>query len=159
MSSSSFLKADLTAIAGDVDGDTLIVKNISATNGVGTFENADGDFVFGSIDDFNGATEFTYQIADANDAYALDSEGTPLTITGNFIVTAVDDAPRKIGGAINDLTLEDGPSTSLGLEALAFNPGGSGDYTETDQTISFTIEASRKSFSEPSSWRMAMPSR
>ena len=114
------LKSDLTAIAGDVDGDTLFVKNISAINGVGAFtENADGDFVFSSIDDFNGVAEFTYQIADANDAFALNSEGNPLSITGIFNVNPVDDSPQKIGGAINDLTLqEDGPSTSLGLEGL-----------------------------------------
>ncbi|PWL20068.1 MAG: hypothetical protein DCO99_12650, partial [Synechococcus sp. XM-24] len=55
-------------------------------------------------------------------------------------INEVDDSPRRIAGGVFDLTVfEDAPSTSLELEGIDYNPGGSGNFIESDQTIKVYI--------------------
>ena len=67
-------------------------------------------------------------------AFSTATAGSSLT------VTAVNDAPVRTGGAVNDLTvLENSGTTSLGLGALAYGNGGGAD--EAGQTLTFTVTA------------------
>ncbi|MBL0427900.1 cadherin-like domain-containing protein [Ramlibacter alkalitolerans] len=57
-----------------------------------------------------------------------------------MVVTAVNDPPVRLAGAVANLTvLEDAPATSLGLGALAYGAGGGAD--EAAQTFTFTVTA------------------
>ena len=65
----------------------------------------------------------------------------------SFQVNPVDDAPKRTAGGVFDLTIfEDAPATSLELTGIEYNPGGSGQYTEADQTITFSITQTPDSF-------------
>ena len=58
----------------------------------------------------------------------------------DVLVTPVNDQPVRSAGGVNNLTvLEDAASTSLGLGALAYGPGGGVD--ELGQSISITVTA------------------
>jgi hypothetical protein len=58
----------------------------------------------------------------------------------NVVVTAVNDPPVRTGGTMADLAVaEDGPSTSLGLNGLAYGPGGGTD--ENGQSITIRVTA------------------
>ncbi len=60
--------------------------------------------------------------------------------SADVTVTAVNDAPVRTAGVVNNLTvLEDASATSLGLGTLAYGPGGGAD--EAGQTLTFTVTA------------------
>ncbi|NNU42823.1 tandem-95 repeat protein [Ramlibacter montanisoli] len=72
---------------------------------------------------------------------ALAGSGTAFstgTAASGITVLAVNDAP--VGGVVADLTVaEDSGSTTLGLGAVSYAPGGGGD--ESGQVLAFTIAA------------------
>ncbi|MGE3817939.1 MAG: Ig-like domain-containing protein [Isosphaeraceae bacterium] len=116
----------------DVDGDPLTAVLVSGPSNGSLFLNADGSFTYTPNANFNGVDSFTYKV---NDGF-LDSNVATVTIT----VNPVNDAPERIGGALNDLTvLENSASTSLGLGGLDYRPGPGG--TEASQSLTHTVTA------------------
>ncbi len=76
--------ANLLAGFSDVDGDTLSVANLTATNGA-LVNNNNGTYTYTPTANFNGGVTLTYAVTDGT---------TSLTgQTRNFSVTAVNDAP------------------------------------------------------------------
>ncbi|QHG20471.1 tandem-95 repeat protein (plasmid) [Nostoc sp. ATCC 53789] len=91
--------ADLLAGFSDLDGDTLLVANLTATNGA-LVDNLNGTYTFTPTANFNGAVNLTYDVTD----------GT-VTLTGQtqtFSVTPVNDAPTLANAIADQTTLEDG---------------------------------------------------
>ncbi|NEU84561.1 FG-GAP-like repeat-containing protein, partial [Nostoc sp. UIC 10630] len=90
--------ADLLTGFSDLDGDTLSVANLTATNGA-LVDNLDGTYTFTPTANFNGAVNLTYDVTD----------GTA-TLTGQtqtFSVTSVNDAPTGSPTATLSNTPED----------------------------------------------------
>jgi Ca2+-binding RTX toxin-like protein len=76
--------SDLLAGFSDVDGNTLAVANLAASNGT-VIDNSDGTYTFSPNANFNGLVSLTYDVSDGTGA-----------ITGqtlSFNLTAVNDAP------------------------------------------------------------------
>jgi hypothetical protein len=57
--------------------------------------------------------------------------------TADVTVTPVNDAPVLVFGALNNLTVDEGSTTSLGLTGLSYGPGGGAD--ETGQMLTYTV--------------------
>ncbi len=90
-------------------------------------------FYFVPDTDWNGTTSFTYA--------ALDNDGglDNTDATGTFVVHEVNDAPTRTAGAVVNLTVaENSDLAGLGLESLAYNPGGGSDESTQTLTISVT---------------------
>ncbi len=76
--------SDLLSNASDVDGDTLSVSNLSASNGTIT-DNHDGTFTFTPNENFHGNVDLTYTISDG--------QGGTTAGTASFDVASVNDGP------------------------------------------------------------------
>ncbi|PHM05763.1 cadherin-like domain-containing protein [Nostoc sp. 'Peltigera malacea cyanobiont' DB3992] len=91
--------ANLLIGFSDLDGDTLSVANLTATNGA-LVDNLNGTYTFTPTANFNGAVNLIYDVTD----------GTA-TLTGQtqtFSVTSVNDAPTVANIIADQTTLEDG---------------------------------------------------
>ncbi|ARJ67779.1 hypothetical protein WV31_20020 [Magnetospirillum sp. ME-1] len=94
----TFTAAQLLGKASDIDGDTLSVSNLSATNGT-IHQNDDGSYTFTPNADFNGDVNITYTV---DDGHGGTTQGT-----ATLDVTAVNDA-AEIGGELSGGVSEDG---------------------------------------------------
>jgi DNA-binding transcriptional MerR regulator len=74
----------------DVDGDTLSVANLTATNGT-LINNKDGTWNFSPAANFNGTVDLTYNVVDGN--------GGSIAATQSFTVDAVNDVPTGSASA------------------------------------------------------------
>ncbi|MBM4077009.1 MAG: tandem-95 repeat protein, partial [Planctomycetes bacterium] len=126
---------ELLASFFDIDGETLsIAGEVTADHGIVT-DNLDGTYTFTPDADYNGVVTFSFSVSDGSG-----TDNSRVNATQTLTVIPVDDAPRRVTGTIRPLIVsEDDPTTSLGLENIGYNPGGSGDFAETDQTISYQI--------------------
>ncbi|HNC04600.1 MAG TPA: cadherin-like domain-containing protein, partial [Agitococcus sp.] len=68
----------------DVDGGTLSVVNLQATNG-SLVDNQNGTYSFNPTKDFNGTIQLTYQVSDGNNGLT--------SASNSFVINAVNDAP------------------------------------------------------------------
>ncbi|KIL98339.1 Large exoprotein involved in heme utilization or adhesion [Paramagnetospirillum magnetotacticum MS-1] len=137
--------SDLLAHAGDVDGDTLSVTALSATNGSIT-DNHDGTYTFTPNADFHGDVDLHYTISDGN--------GGTVPGTASFEVTSVNDAPTTsdvglANSAENNAVIikaedllahaSDVDGDTLSVSALSANNGTITD--NHDGTYTFTPDA------------------
>ena len=84
----SLKSADLLMGYSDVDGDTLTITNLSATNGTLT-SSGKGSYVFTPTLNYNGAVSFSYSVIDGN--------GGSVAATQSLVIDAVNDAPVLTG--------------------------------------------------------------
>jgi microcystin-dependent protein len=84
--------ATLLAGFADVDGDTLSVTNLTASDGASVNDNGDGTFTVTPAANFNGALTLSYQVSDGN--------GGTIAATRNLSYTAVNDAPSGAPTAV-----------------------------------------------------------
>ncbi|MEH1966862.1 cadherin-like domain-containing protein [Nostoc sp.] len=101
--------ADLLAGFSDVDGDTLSVANLTATNGA-LVNNNNGTYTFTPTANFNGAVNLTYDVTD----------GTA-TLTGqtrSFSVTPVNDAPVAVDDSVSTFF---GTTVNIAVSSLLAN--------------------------------------
>ena len=122
-------KTDLTTGYTHESMASLNILALSATDGViTTSDSANGPWIFGPVQDFEGTVTLTYVVSDGNVG--------GLVATNSFTVSPINDKPVMTSGAIATLTvLEDGSITSMGLSSLAFDTGGGTD--EDSQTLSY----------------------
>ncbi|WP_225205540.1 beta strand repeat-containing protein [Novosphingobium huizhouense] len=78
--------SDLLAGYGDIDGDSLAVANLVASNGT-VKDNGDGTYTITSGADFNGAVTLGYDVTDGVASVAA---------TQSYSLAAVNDAPRNV---------------------------------------------------------------
>jgi Ca2+-binding RTX toxin-like protein len=102
--------ANLLAGFSDVEGDTLSVVGLTATNG-SVFNNGNGTYTFTPTADFNGAVNLTYGVSDGTDTLADQ--------TRSFSVSAVNDAPTGSPTATLSNTAEDTAITITAANLLA----------------------------------------
>ncbi|ARJ67778.1 hypothetical protein WV31_20015 [Magnetospirillum sp. ME-1] len=110
--------SDLLGNAHDVDGDTLSVSGLSATNGTIT-DNHDGTFTFTPSHDFNGNVELSYTISDG--------QGGSVAGSAHFDVAAVADSPVL---SASNITVDLGAGQAQTLNGTGGNDtlsGGSGN--------------------------------
>ncbi|MEH2432867.1 MAG: cadherin-like domain-containing protein, partial [Nostoc sp.] len=88
--------SDLLQGFSDVDGDTLSVSGLTATNGTVT-DNSNGTYTFNPASDYNGTVNLNYNVTDGN--------GGITAATNSFNLAAVNDAPKLTTPAA---TLSDG---------------------------------------------------
>jgi VCBS repeat-containing protein len=123
---------ELELLAGysDTDAtDDLRVQNLAATNGTLQLNN-NSSWTFTPNQDFNGTVNLSYQVNDAN--------GGVVAGSNSFNIAAINDAPIRTAGRVNDLyVIEDSGTTSLGLGGLSYGRGGGAD--ETTQTLSYRV--------------------
>ena len=87
--------------------------------------------VIPAADQNGGPATITVTVSDG-----VNSTQTTFTVT----VAAVNDAPVRTAGSVNNLTvLEDSGLWSLGLGGVAYSPGGGAD--EAGQTLTYTVTA------------------
>jgi hypothetical protein len=86
----SINSADLLQGFSDVDGDSLSVANLTATNGT-LINNNDGTWNFSPAANFNGTVYLTYNVVDGN--------GGSVAATQSFTVDAVNDVPTGSASA------------------------------------------------------------
>jgi len=96
---------DVLANDTDIDGDTLTVTEVTATNGSITI-NTDGTLSYQGNPDFNGTDTITYTVDDGN--------GGTDTATVTVNVSAVNDAPVSV-----DDTVTTNEDTSVIIDVLA----------------------------------------
>ncbi|MFM2477038.1 Ig-like domain-containing protein [Celerinatantimonas sp. MCCC 1A17872] len=94
------ISLDVLANDSDIEGDTLAVTTVSATNGTVTI-NADGTITYTPNANFNGSDTITYTVSDGN--------GGSTTATVAVTVNAVNDAPTAVDSTAS--TDEDVPVT------------------------------------------------
>jgi Ca2+-binding RTX toxin-like protein len=85
----TFNAADLLAGFSDIDGDTLFVSGLTATNG--TLANSNGIYNFTPTANYNGPISLNYTVMDGN--------GGSVAAIQSFNLTAVNDAPMPSGDA------------------------------------------------------------
>ncbi|MDZ5460922.1 cadherin-like domain-containing protein [Azohydromonas lata] len=101
--------ADLLQGFSDVDGDTLAVANLTASNGTLT-DNGDGTWSFAPSANFNGTVALAYDVAD--------SHGGTVAATQSFNVAAVNDAPTGSASAALAAGTEDNGYTIKAADLL-----------------------------------------
>jgi hypothetical protein len=94
----------------DVEGDSLSVADLTATNGT-IFANADGTYTFTPADNYNGSVSLTYNVIDGN--------GGTVAATQSFSITSVNDAPTGTASATLATGTEDTPYTIKASDLLA----------------------------------------
>jgi Cadherin-like domain/Calx-beta domain/RTX calcium-binding nonapeptide repeat (4 copies) len=82
--------SDLLLGFSDIDGDTLSVANLTATNGA-LVNNNNGTYTFTPYANYNSTVNLSYNVVDGN--------GGSLGATQSFSLTAVNDAPLLAGTA------------------------------------------------------------
>jgi hypothetical protein len=104
-------KADLLAGFTDVDGDSLSVSGLTATDGT-ISANADGTYTFTSAANFNGSVALSYNV--------IDGKGATVAATQSFSPAAVNDAPALTGTKATLVAgTEDTPYTLTKADLLA----------------------------------------
>ncbi|MEH2210971.1 cadherin-like domain-containing protein [Nostoc sp.] len=88
----TILPSNLLAGFSDVDGNTLSVVNLTATNG-GLVNNNNGTYTFTPTVNFNGSVTLTYGVTDGT--------ATLANQTRTFSVTPVNDAPTATGETLS----------------------------------------------------------
>ncbi|MBD2445686.1 cadherin-like domain-containing protein [Nostoc sp. FACHB-152] len=104
--------SDLLQGYSDVDGDTLVVSGLTATNGTVT-NNGNGTYTFTPNANYNGTVSLSYSVTDGN--------GGNTPATNSFSLTAVNDGAPQLTGAKATLSngTEDTPYTINASDLLA----------------------------------------
>ena len=149
--------ANLLAGFTDVDGDTLSVSGLSASNGV-VVNNGDGTYTITPSANFNGAVNLSYEVVDGNGASIATSQSfnlaavndAPTTAPVTLTAIAEDSGARLITQAQLLIHAGDVDGTSLTAASLAISSGtgtlvdngnGTWNYTPAlndDSTVSFS---------------------
>ena len=82
--------ADLVAGFSDAEGDTLSVANLTASNGVVTYDAVSSTYTITPTADFNGAVTLTYDVTDGNGGSLSDQ-------THSYTITPSNDPPVLAG--------------------------------------------------------------
>ncbi|WP_160295501.1 VCBS domain-containing protein, partial [Paramagnetospirillum magnetotacticum] len=114
---------DLLGHASDVDGDTLSVSNLSASNGTIT-DNHDGTYTFTPNQDFNGHVDLTYTVADGHGGEAPGKAGFEVSAVADDARIVAPDVSITYGSANTSQTL----AGTAGADTLV---GGGGNDTLT----------------------------
>ncbi|MBD2123235.1 cadherin-like domain-containing protein [Trichocoleus sp. FACHB-262] len=93
---------DLLQGFSDVDGDTLAVADLVATDGT-LINNNDGTYSFTPAANYNGSVNLSYNVIDGN--------GGTITVAQSITIAAVSDAPVVSKAIADQNTLEDSPFT------------------------------------------------
>ncbi len=146
--------ADLLAGFSDVDGDTLSVINLTATNGA-LVNNNNGTYTFTPTANFNSAVNLTYDVTDGiatlggqtrsftvtavNDAATIsgtatasvteDASNPNLTASGSLGVSDVDTGENKFNTTVT--------SAQSNLGSLSITDTGSWNYTVANSTVQY----------------------
>lgn len=106
---------DLLTGFSDVDGDTLSVSGLYASDGI-VVDNLDGTFTITPTLNFNGVTTVNYEIVDGNvivvvlpfgvqlNYNVIDGNGGSIAATQGYILTAVNDTPVLTSPALINYT-------------------------------------------------------
>nr|MBD1903447.1 cadherin-like domain-containing protein [Coleofasciculus sp. FACHB-125] len=132
--------ADLLAGFSDVDGDTLSVANLTASNG-SLVNNNDGTYSFTPAANFNGTVNLSYNVVDGN--------GGSVAATQSFSLTAVNDAPvltvpttqtvtSNISQIIPGISVTDVDAGTSSLQVTLSLVNGSATLSSTSG-LSFTV--------------------
>ncbi len=119
------------------DADNLLTYTIEQNTNPGLFTALPINTVAGTLTldyagDANGSADLRVRATDTNGLFV----DAPFTVT----VSEVNDSPERTAGMVNNLLIpEDSDTTSLGLDTLAYGPGGGSD--ETGQTLTFAVTA------------------
>jgi hypothetical protein len=104
-------EVDLLAGFTDVDGDSLSVSDLTASNGT-IRANEDGTYTFTPAANFNGSVALSYNV--------VDGKGGTVTATQSFSLAAVNDAPALTGTQATLVAgTEDTPYTLTKADLLA----------------------------------------
>ena len=125
----TFTDEDLIASSSDVDGDNLIVTEVSLATNIGTFtDNGNGTYTFTPTENFNGEdVPFNFTVSDGL------TEGSA---TATLDVTAVNDAP-VVGNIDLGTTPEDTTITFTAADLLALSTDVEGnDLSVTNVSVS-----------------------
>jgi len=152
-------QTDLLTGFSDVDGDTLSVSNLTASNG-SLVNNNNGTWSFTPAANYNGAVNLTYNVTDgkggsteATQSFSLAAVNDTPTATNESLTTA-EDVPLVISAATllgNDADVDLGDSLSISAVTQPSKGGlvnnGNGTYTYTPNanyngTDSFTYTIS-----------------
>jgi ketosteroid isomerase-like protein len=107
----------------DVDGNTLAVTNLSASNG-SLVNNDDGTWSFTPAANYNGTVNLNYNVTDGN--------GGSTAATQSFTLAAVNDAPSFTAGKNQVITAGAAQQTISGW-ATGFSPGPADESSQTIQ--------------------------
>ncbi len=102
--------SDLLAGFSDIDGDTLNVADLVASNGT-VVDNGNGTFTITPALNFNGAVSLSYNVIDGN--------GGSVGATQSYILAAVNDAPTGAAAAVLASGMEDTAYTVSASNLLA----------------------------------------
>jgi hypothetical protein len=91
--------ANLLAGFSDVDGNTLAVTNLTASNGATVTNNGDGTFTITPAANFNGAVTLSYTVSDGHGGTKAGSQ--------TVVFDPVNDAPTGAASAVLDAGTED----------------------------------------------------
>ncbi|BAY79100.1 hemolysin-type calcium-binding region (plasmid) [Nostoc linckia NIES-25] len=100
----------------DVDGDTLSVSNLSATNGT-VINNGNGTYTFNPNANYNGTVSLSYNVTDG--------KGGSTAITSTFSLAAVNDAPTPT------VTVSFNVSSVFDTDVIVNRTAGITDTTQT----------------------------
>jgi uncharacterized delta-60 repeat protein len=106
----------------DIDGDTLSVDDLTATNG-SLINNNDGTYTFTPSPNFNGTVNLAYNV--------VDGKGGSVAATQSFAIAPVNDAPVL---ATNTLSITEGGTVSLSSSNL-----NTSDPDNTPAQLLYTI--------------------
>jgi uncharacterized protein YneR len=101
---------DLLQGFSDVEGDTLSVSDLTASNGT-ISANADGSYTFTPNANYNGSVNLTYNVVDGN--------GGSVAASQSFSITSVNDAPTGTASATLATGTEDTPYIINASDLLA----------------------------------------
>jgi hypothetical protein len=102
--------AQLLANAGDVDGDTLSIVNLTASSGT-LVANPDGTYTFTPVANDNSAVTFTYQVSDGT---------ATVSTTASLDLLAVNDGPT-VSAPVTVPAIDEDGSTVISREDLLSN--------------------------------------
>ncbi|GET38405.1 cadherin-like domain-containing protein [Microseira wollei] len=125
--------SDLLAGFSDVDGDTLSVANLTASNGT-LVNNNNGTYTFTPNANFNGAVNLTYDVTDGTATLAGQTQ--------TFSVAAVNDAPVAIADSVTtaqNTPLTIATSTLIANDTDVDNPTGDLRITGVSGAVGGTV--------------------
>ncbi|MBD1833768.1 cadherin-like domain-containing protein [Cyanobacteria bacterium FACHB-472] len=114
-------QTDLLTGFTDVEGNTLSVSNLSASNGT-LVNNNNGTWSFTGAANYNGTINLSYNVTDGN--------GGTTEASQSLTLAAVNDAPTFSAGASQVVMANSGVQTVTGW-ATNFNPGATNESTQT----------------------------
>ena len=109
----------------DVDGDSLAVSELAASNGTLT-DNGNGTYNFAPKANFNGIVNLTYNV--------IDSNGGITSATQSFAIASVNDAPIVSNAIAAQTATEDSPF-SFAIPTNTFNDVDAGDILTYSATL------------------------